>query len=561
MNTDQSVIQDDCNPSDVPLTPEQQKVVADHYHLVAPVVQQTYNKHGLPDFIREDCFSWAILGLITAVQTHRSTFSPLHVWASRKMQYAILDGLRYMKNHMSRTRLQAKYRREAERLYNQLGREPTVEEVYPKMLKTFPKLSLKNLKFHLSGFGDVVMAGELLKKHKDFDNSIEWLEGVDNRNPETLVISKQRRELLSSLVKELSPRDRLVVKSFMEEKSMFEIAEIVLPENGFGKVCESRICQLLKEIRKKLELMVNNKDIVVYRSETPYRDELSKTDIDGLTSVDQLIVNSFLDDKSLVDIGVSILPDNGFETMTFAQVKERLDSICKMPPYDGKGINRYKELIRTADRSELSPEDQVIVDLWLKGNGAVAISRMLPSYGFELGQTNVTYRLYRFFNNLMDYKEQKVQRRNYGLKGYKLNILKAWHLSPVWNDIKFNLPLDAQRIGDALYDGKRINIGLPGITKVERHKWKKSFKDSEFLFSSSEKDDPELVDKALSINRVFQQQMERVLTDKQQAKVDELLRGERGVGRNHYNSIKILLVSIEREQSDKTNSSTLDRAC
>lgn len=181
----------------------------------------------------DDVYNEAALALLSAVDT----FDPsrgvkFDTYASVKVRGAIID---YIRKNDAVPRGVRRFAREYDsaysRLYEQLDREPTREEIARFMGITVERLdsfSAKNAAAQTMSFEEMVLTG--FDPADDSDSSCY--------EAERTVLEGERREQLINAIKSLPEKERTVITLYYYEKLKYsEIAQVM-------EVSESRVCQI-----------------------------------------------------------------------------------------------------------------------------------------------------------------------------------------------------------------------------------------------------------------------------------------------------------------------------
>jgi RNA polymerase sigma factor for flagellar operon FliA len=228
---------------------QRDELIKAHLDYVDFVVQRM--RPQIPGHISlEDLKSAAMYGLMDAA----SRFDPgkgvlFKTFAETRIRGAVLDELRKM-DWFSRSMRDKHSRvfREIKRLEQELGRDPTEEEIAEAMgLELTEYQQILNEIGHLG----VISLNEMLDAAAGGDTFLDQLNDINELSPEEAVEAKERIRELADALDRLPEKERLVITLFYyEEFTQKEIA-------GILELSEGRISQLhsqaLLKLRSKLK--------------------------------------------------------------------------------------------------------------------------------------------------------------------------------------------------------------------------------------------------------------------------------------------------------------------
>lgn len=208
-----------------PLTDTQKRLATDNLRLADKAVKLARRDSGYKEHSSSELLSYAYDGLIVAARLfdRRCKFS---TYAMSCMMFAIRSGVNNDQFQANRVKFAKRWRLHFDRLEQKLGRPPTIDELYDK--ETSQLITKETLELLLRGHGRVQIDSEIKHETEEEEEDVRapLTEGVDDRNPEQLLIDRQQIDLLSKYVKLLPARQKFVIEQhFFHERSLKEIAE------------------------------------------------------------------------------------------------------------------------------------------------------------------------------------------------------------------------------------------------------------------------------------------------------------------------------------------------
>ena len=225
---------------------EREKLILKYLPLVKGIA---YNlKRNLPDSVDiRDLIGYGIVGLIKAIDNLKEINTrSAESYIKLRVKGAIYDYLRSLDFGSRNVREKEKQLREVvEKLKENLGREPTDEEVAKEM--NLSREELLNL-LHKISFSHILSLEEVFKENtRDYEEVLK--SGSDS--VEEAIIRKEFEEKLKEAIRKLPEREKLVIQLiFYEELPMREVAKVL-------NCSTSRVAQLkssaLEKLRKELK--------------------------------------------------------------------------------------------------------------------------------------------------------------------------------------------------------------------------------------------------------------------------------------------------------------------
>lgn len=182
----------------------------------------------LPDLIEEGNLGLyrAIDGFKTSKNVRFSTYASY--WIKQSMKRALINQSHEVRLPAYVTELVSKWRQTSKRLHDQLGREPSEEEVQAELKLPTKKLRIVKRALEIAGAqfqreGDPDAAGEM--------SVAEMIEGHDPSAPDQMA-QDDESDLVSALLDKLDPREAQVIRlrfpqDGSEPKTLLEIGELL----------------------------------------------------------------------------------------------------------------------------------------------------------------------------------------------------------------------------------------------------------------------------------------------------------------------------------------------
>jgi len=210
----------------------------------------------LPQHVEfEDLVHAGVLGLIDAVAKYNPRKNAsLKSFAAFRIRGAILDSLR-AQDWGSRP-LRRKGREVSEsicRLSNQLGRQPTEEEIATDM-----GLNVAELHKLLRRLDGLQLVGQTTNSRFDDSDALDLIANApakDEENPFEICLKSERSEYLAKAIGTLSEKEQTVISLYYrEELTMREVAEVM-------NLAESRVSQIHSVAIAKLRAAIQNMEL------------------------------------------------------------------------------------------------------------------------------------------------------------------------------------------------------------------------------------------------------------------------------------------------------------
>ncbi|MFW5856031.1 MAG: sigma-70 family RNA polymerase sigma factor [Bacillota bacterium] len=205
----------------------------------------------VPDFIeKEDLESFGIIGLLDAIERfdHRRGIK-FKTYASRRIRGEIIDHLRRLDWLPHSMRRQGKkLKKAAERLRDELGRRPTVEELSQEM--DLPREKINELYHKLYSSQWISLYSEMGEGESVI---LDLIPDNTGKNPEKELDNSITVELLAEAIDNLGEKQKLVISLYYyEELTQVEIAEVM-------NLSEARISQIHQKAVYRLRGYLSHK--------------------------------------------------------------------------------------------------------------------------------------------------------------------------------------------------------------------------------------------------------------------------------------------------------------
>lgn len=206
-----------------------------------------------PDIDIDDLISAGVIGLMDAMDKYDPSKETLFkTYAEFRIRGAMLDEIRAMDwiPRSVKEKSGLLYRTIA-KLEKRLGRPPAEEEIAKELNMTLEEYQ----DFLLQAHGSSMISLEDLGQNSDDDRDIlECIENPDKRDPLTLLLKKDTRDILVRAIENLPEKERKVVSLYYyNELTMKEIGRIL-------EVTESRVSQLHTQAMFRLKGKLQDKN-------------------------------------------------------------------------------------------------------------------------------------------------------------------------------------------------------------------------------------------------------------------------------------------------------------